>query len=85
MDTVGLTLIILGSELREENMMFQGVKGSGARFLLNGACLVIVVAGLREASGLFLPFAIALILSILSMPVLTKIRSKALVPDFLAV
>lgn len=66
-------------------MMFQGVKGSGARFLLNGACLVIVVAGLREASGLFLPFAIALFLSILSMPVLTKIRSKALVPDFLAV
>jgi len=85
LDTVGLTLIILGSELREENMMFQDVKGSGARFLLNGACLVIVVAGLREASSLFLPFAIALFLSILSMPVLTKIRSKALVPDFLAV
>ena len=66
-------------------MMFQSVKDSGARFLLNGACLVIVVAGLREASGLFLPFAIALFLSILSMPVLSKIRNKANLPDFVAV
>ncbi len=29
-------------------MIFEGVKDSGARFLLNGACLVIVVAGLRS-------------------------------------
>ncbi len=66
-------------------MIFEGVKDSGARFLLNGACLVIVIAGLREASGLFLPFTIALFLSILSMPVLSKIRNKTRIPDFLAV
>ena len=66
-------------------MIFQGARGSGARFLLNGACLVIVVAGLREASGLFLPFVIALFLSVLSMPMLSKIRNKTGIPDFLAV
>ena len=66
-------------------MVFQSVKDSGARFLLNGACLVIVVAGLREASGLLLPFVTALFLSILSMPVLSKIRNKTKIPDALAV
>ena len=84
-DSKSLDIVPLELELRKGKMMMQDLRASGARFLLNGACLVIVVAGLREASSLFLPFAIALFLSILSMPVLSKIRSKTPIPDFLAV
>ena len=42
----------------------------GARFLLMGASFVIVVAGLREGAGILLPFALALFLAVMSMPLM---------------
>jgi AI-2 transport protein TqsA len=42
----------------------------GARFLLMGASLVIVVAGLREGAIILLPFALALFLAVMSMPLM---------------
>jgi predicted PurR-regulated permease PerM len=42
----------------------------GARFLLMGASFVIVVAGLREGTSILLPFALALFLAVMSMPLM---------------
>jgi predicted PurR-regulated permease PerM len=42
----------------------------GARYLLMGASFVIVVAGLREGAGILLPFALALFLAVMSMPLM---------------
>ena len=42
----------------------------GARFLLMGASFVIVVAGLREGQTILLPFALALFLAVMSMPLM---------------
>jgi AI-2 transport protein TqsA len=47
----------------------------GARFLLMGACLVVVIAGLRMGASVLLPFAFALFLSVLSMPLMLKLQS----------
>lgn len=47
----------------------------GARFLLMGASLVVVIAGLRMGASVLLPFALALFLSVLSMPLMSKLRS----------
>ena len=48
--------------------------GRGARVLLVVASLVIVIAGLRAASTLLLPFLLAAFLAILSMPLLAGLR-----------
>ena len=42
----------------------------GARYLLMGASFVIVVAGLREGASILLPFALALFLAVMSMPLM---------------
>ena len=42
----------------------------GARYLLMGASFVIVVAGLREGEAILLPFALALFLAVMSMPLM---------------
>ena len=42
----------------------------GARLLLNLACAVVVVYGLRYASAILLPAAVALFLSVLSLPIM---------------
>ncbi len=42
----------------------------GARFLFLLACLVIVVGGLKLAAPLLLPFALALFLAILTLPIM---------------
>lgn len=48
----------------------------GARVLLLAASFVVVVAGLRAASGLILPFLSALFLAMISLPLLNWLRSK---------
>lgn len=50
----------------------------GARFLFFLACLVIVVWGLRMASPILLPSALALFLTVLSLPVTLSLRSKGI-------
>jgi predicted PurR-regulated permease PerM len=56
----------------------------GARFLLILACLVVVVAGLRAAAPILVPFALALFLAIVSMPVMFTLRMRR-VPAPLAI
>lgn len=56
----------------------------GARFLVVAASLVVVVAGLREASQLVLPFLTAVFLAVVSLPVMAWLRKRK-VPTPLAV
>jgi predicted PurR-regulated permease PerM len=55
----------------------------GARLLLTLACLVVVVYGLRFASPILLPSALALFLAVLSLPVMLWLRKRG-VPSGLA-
>lgn len=56
----------------------------GARFLIVAASLVVVIAGLRAASVILVPFLVALFLAILNFPLLTGLR-RWRVPLVLAV
>ncbi len=56
----------------------------GARFLLMGASFVIVVAGLREGATILLPFALALFLAVMSMPLMFWLQLRR-VPAPLAI
>src|SRR3954469_25650880 len=50
----------------------------GGRFLLVIACLVIIVAGLKAAAPILVPFALALFMAVVSMPVMFGLRRKGL-------
>lgn len=66
-------------------MMFERMdENPGARFLLVLACLVVVVAGLRAAAPILVPFSLALFLAIVSMPVMFGLRMRR-VPAPLAI
>jgi AI-2 transport protein TqsA len=56
----------------------------GARLLFVLACLVVVVYGLRYASAILLPSALALFLAVLSLPVMLWLRHRK-VPSWLAI
>ncbi len=56
----------------------------GARFLVVAASLVVVVAGLRFASQLVLPFLTAVFLAVVSLPVMVWLQRRKL-PTALAV
>ena len=43
---------------------------SGTRFLLGAACLVVVIAGLRAAATVVLPFLVAVFLAVVSVPLI---------------
>ncbi len=58
-------------------------ENQGARFLFIAACFVAVVFGLRLARPVLLPFALALFLSVLSLPLMLWIRKR--LPAALAV
>lgn len=58
--------------------------GPGARFLLILAAVVVVVAGLRVAQPILLPFALAVFLAILSLPVMMWLQRRR-VPTGLAI
>lgn len=50
-------------------MILDKAETSGARFLLVAAALVVVVAGLKLGAPILLPFALALFLAIMSLPI----------------
>ncbi len=50
-------------------MILDKAETSGARFLLVAAALVVVVAGLKLAGPILLPFALALFLAVMSLPI----------------
>ena len=62
-------------------MIFERTDNPGARFLLMGASLVIVVAGLREGAGILLPFALALFLAVMSMPLMAWFQLRRVPPS----
>ena len=47
-----------------------GLTGAGLQFLVAGACLVVIVAGLRAAAPLVLPFLVAVFLAVVSVPLI---------------
>jgi predicted PurR-regulated permease PerM len=58
-------------------MIFEGrEENPGARVLLILACLVVVVAGLKAAAPILVPFALALFLAVVSMPVMFGLRMR---------
>ena len=61
-----------------------GSSNRGSRFLLAAAAFVIVVAGLREASAIVLPFLVAVVFSVVSVPFMRWLL-KLRVPQPLAV
>jgi AI-2 transport protein TqsA len=48
----------------------------GSRLLFNLACLVVVIFGLRAAAPILVPTALALFLTILSLPLLTALKAQ---------
>lgn len=48
----------------------------GARFLFVLACIVVVVAGLKAAAPVLVPFSLALFLAVVSMPVMFGLRMR---------
>lgn len=50
-------------------MILDKTETSGARFLLVAAALVVVVAGLKLGGPILLPFALALFLAVMSLPI----------------
>ena len=56
----------------------------GARFLVVAASVIVVIAGLRAASNLILPFLTAVFLAVVSLPVLVWLQRKK-VPTAIAV
>lgn len=58
--------------------------GPGARFLLIAASFVVVVAGLKAAAPILLPFSLALFLAILSVPIMFSLQRRG-VPISLAI
>ncbi len=45
-------------------------RDAGIRFLLAGACLVVIIAGLRAAAPIILPFLIAVFLAVVNVPLM---------------
>ena len=68
----------------EDKKHAQEVRDKGARFLMIGACLVVLVAGLKAASPLIVPLLAAIFLSILSLPLLTWLQNRR-IPTGIAV
>ena len=56
----------------------------GARFLVVAASLIVVIAGLRQASQLILPFLTAVFLAVVSLPVMVWLQRRK-VPTPIAV
>lgn len=59
--------------------------GEGARFLLIGACAVILLYGLQQARGLLLPILMAGFLAIISYSITSLLRKYLRFPHWLAV
>ncbi|MBI4161601.1 MAG: AI-2E family transporter [Acidobacteria bacterium] len=55
-------------------MNHERVAGRGARFLLVAASVVVILAGLKAAAGLVLPFLVAVFLALVSLPLLNLLQ-----------
>ena len=50
----------------------------GARLLFVMACLVVIVAGLRVAAPILVPFVLALFIAVVSMPLMFGMRKRGM-------
>ena len=48
------------------------------QIIFNLAAFMIVVAGMRTASDIFIPFLLAVFISVIANPLVTKLRSKGI-------
>lgn len=64
--------------------MQSGPMGVGARFLFIAASVVVVVAGLKAASALILPFLVAVLVAMISLPFMKWLQRNK-VPRWLSV
>lgn len=73
-------------ETHEENddSALNPAQERGFRLLLTGACLVVVLAGMRAAGGFFVPVVLAFFLSVLSYPMVRWLQARRL-PHWIAV
>ena len=62
----------------------EGKLTDGSRFLISVACFVIIVAGMRAASSILVPFLLAVFISIICTPLLFWMQRKG-IPNGLAV
>ena len=64
-------------------MILDKTETSGARFLLVAAAVVVVVAGLKLGAPILLPFALALFLAVMSLPIMFWLQRH--VPPWLSI
>lgn len=64
-------------------MILDKAETSGARFLLVAAALVVVVGGLKLGAPILLPFALALFLAVMSLPIMFWLQRH--VPPWLSI
>ena len=64
-------------------MTEQATFSKAARFILVSAALVIVIAGMREASTLLVPFLLSVFIAVLCLPLMQGLQNKG-VPELLA-
>lgn len=65
-------------------MSLDAARGPGARMLLMAASVVVVIAGLKAAASLILPFLVAIFLAMITLPLLNWLQMKK-IPQPLAV
>jgi len=65
-------------EFMEKTRSTRKAYGSGIQVLLSMACVVLLVAGLKAASSLFIPIMLGLFLAMLSMPILNWLDRRGL-------
>jgi AI-2 transport protein TqsA len=66
-------------------MVERFIPGPGSRLLFNLACLVVVIFGLRAAATIMVPVALALFLTILSLPLLVGLKDRRIPSAFAVV
>jgi hypothetical protein len=64
------------AEKKSERVVEPGNWGPGARFLVVLGGAVVVIAGLRAGRPILLPFAVALFLAILSLPIMLSLQRR---------
>lgn len=61
------------------------VRDAGVKLVLVLACLVVIIAGLREASGFFLPVLVAGFLAVVSAPLVRWLEQRTRMPTVAAI
>jgi predicted PurR-regulated permease PerM len=77
-------MVVTAKPRRYSAVVENSPRFTATRFLLTAAAIVIVIAGLRAAQRLVIPFLLAMFLAIICSPLVAWLKSKR-VPNLLAV